>query len=150
MGFPGSAIVTSKEIACALPRGSQIHSYAANAMVCAAMISTIDYMQELDLVNNANVVGERIRKRLLELQSEHEMIGSVNAKGYNIGVTLVKDQSSREMDMEATTKVFSKWFQKGVLNYGYSWTSPPLCLTKEHAETSLDLLDEAMNEVEKE
>jgi len=150
MGFPGNAIVTSKEIADALPRGSQIHSYAANAMVCSAIISTIDYMKELDLVNNANVVGEIIRKRLLELQSEHEMIGSVNAKGFNIGVTLVKDKASKEIDIESTVKVFVKWFQKGVLNYGYSWTSPPLCLTKEHAEKSLDLLEESIKEVEKE
>ena len=78
------------------------------------------------------------------------MIGSVNAKGFNIGVTLVKDRATKEMDMEATLKVFLKWFQKGVLNYGYSWTSPPLSLTQEHAETSLELLDESMNEVEKE
>lgn len=150
MGFPGSAIVTTKEIANSLPPGSQVHSYAANAMVCAAVSSTIDYMKELDLVNNANVVGEIIRKRLLELQSEHEMIGNVNAKGFNIGVTVVKDKKSREIDMPTVGKVFTKWFQKGVLNYGWSWTSPPLCLTKDHAETSVDLLEESIREVEKE
>ncbi len=150
MGFPGNAIVTTKEIAAALPPGSGIHSYAANAMVCSAIIATIDYMNELDLVNNSDKVGEIVTKRLLELQSEHEMIGSVQAKGMNIGVTVVKDKASRELDREATMKVFLKWFQKGVLNYGYSWTSPPLCLTKEHAETSLDLLEESIKEVEKE
>ncbi|MHA2313743.1 MAG: aspartate aminotransferase family protein [Candidatus Hermodarchaeia archaeon] len=150
MGFPGNAIVTTKEIADALPPGSQIHSYAANAMVCAGLIATIDYMKELDLVNNANVVGENIRKGLLELQNKHEMIGSVNSKGFNVGVTLVKDRTTKETDLEATMKVFLKWFQKGVLNYGYSWTSPPLSLTQKHADKSLELLDESMTEVENE
>ena len=92
MGFPGNAIVTTKEIAAALSPGSGVHSYAANAMVCSAIIATIDYMNELDLVNNSDKVGEIITKRLLELQSEYEMIGSVQAKGMNIGVTVVKDK----------------------------------------------------------
>jgi 4-aminobutyrate aminotransferase/4-aminobutyrate aminotransferase/(S)-3-amino-2-methylpropionate transaminase len=78
------------------------------------------------------------------------MIGSVNAKGFNVGVTLVKDRTTKEANLEATMKVFLKWFQKGVLNYGYSWTSPPLSLTQKHADKSLELLDEAMTEVENE
>jgi 4-aminobutyrate aminotransferase-like enzyme len=149
-GLQGNAIVTSKEIATALPPGSQIHSYAANPMTCAAIISTINTIKELDLVNNAKVVGQMIRKRLLELQSEHEMLGSVSAKGLNVGVTFVKDKASKEVDMLTGAKVFSKWLQKGVMNYGFTWTTPPLCLTKEHAETSLDLLEESITEVEKE
>jgi hypothetical protein len=40
--------------------------------------------------------------------------------------------------------------KKGIITYGFSWTTPPLCLTKEYAETSLDLLEEYINEVKKE
>jgi 4-aminobutyrate aminotransferase-like enzyme len=149
-GFQGNAIVASEEIVTTLPPGSQIHSYAANTLTCAAIISTIDLIIELDLVINVHVVGELIRKRFLEIQSEHEMIGSVNCKGFNVGVTIVKDKASKEIDMEATTKVFTKWFKKGVLNYGFSWTTLPLCLTKEHTEKAIDLLEESINEVEKE
>jgi 4-aminobutyrate aminotransferase-like enzyme len=149
-GFQGNAIVAPEEIVTALPPGSQIHSYAANTMTCAAIVSTIDLIIELDLVFNAHVVGELIRKRFLEIQSEHEMIGSVNCKGFNVGVTIVKDKASKEIDMEATTKVFTKWFKKGVLNYGFSWTTPPLCLTKGHMEKAIDLLEESICEVEKE
>ena len=149
-GLQGNAIVTTKEIATALPPGSQIHSYAANPMTCAAMVSTINTIKELDLVNNAHVVGLNIRKRLLELQSEHEILGSVSAQGLNVGVTFVKDKASKEVDMLTGAKVFLKWLQKGVMNYGFTWTTPPLCLTKEHAEVSLDLLEESIIEVEKE
>ena len=148
-GFPGSAIVAPEEIVNSLPLGSQIHSYAANTMTCAAMVSTIDLIKELDLVNNAHKVGELIRKRLLEMQSKHEMIGSVNAWGLNVGVTIVKDRVSREVDMKTAAQVYLKWLQKGVLNYGFPWTTPPLCLTKEHAEKSLDLFEECIKEVEK-
>jgi len=149
-GFPGSAFVASREILNALPTGSQIHSYLANPMTCAATISTIDLIQELDLVNNAHEVGELMRKRFLEMQSEHEMIGAVNSFGLNAGVTIVKDKASREVDNVTTTKLCLKWLQKGILNYGHAWTTPPLCLTKEHAETSMDLLEECIKEVENE
>jgi len=149
-GLQGNALITTKEIATALPPGSQVHSYAANPMTCAAMVSTIDLIKELDLVNNAHVVGMVIRKRLLELQSEYEQLGTVSAKGLNVGVGFVKDGNSKELDMLTGAKVFTKWLQKGVMNYGFTWTTPPLCLTKEHAETSLDLLEECIKEVAKE
>jgi len=149
-GFQGNAIITTEEIATSLPPGSQIHSYAANPITCAAIVSTIDLIRKLDLVNNAHKVGEVIRKRLLEMQSEHEMIGNVVCKGLEVGVIIVKDKVSREVDMETATKVFVKWLQKGVLNYGFTWTTPPLCLTKEHAEKAMDLLEESITEVEKE
>jgi 4-aminobutyrate aminotransferase-like enzyme len=148
MGFPGSAIVTTEEVANALPPSSQIHSYAANPMTCAAIISTIELTKQLDLINNAHTIGKTIRKRLLELQTEHEMIGNINAHGLNIGITIVKDKASREVDLLAAAKVFTKWLQKGVMNYGVPWTTPPLCLTKEHAEKSIELLDESIKEVE--
>ncbi len=148
-GFQGNAIISSEEILNALPIGSQVHSFCTNPMTCAAIVSTIDLIQELDLVNNAHTVGELIRKRLLEMQSEHEMIGAVTCKGLSVGMTIVKDKTSREVDLETTTKVFVKLFQKGVLNYGRSWVSPPLCLTKEHAIKAMDLLEESIQEVEK-
>ncbi len=149
-GFQGSAVVSSEEIIYSLPAGSQIHSFAANPMTCAAIVSTIDLIQELDLVNNAHIVGEVIRKRLLEMQSEHDLIGSVNAWGLNAGVTIVNNKLSGEVDVDATTDICLKWLQKGVMNYGHSWTTPPLCLTKEHAIKAMDLLEESIQEVEKE
>jgi 4-aminobutyrate aminotransferase-like enzyme len=66
---------------------------------------------------------------------------------------LVKDQETREPFEEAGNKVYQKAFAKGV-----AWIpakqnlrmSPPLIMEEDLATKALDIIDEAIGEVEKE
>ena len=148
-GIPFCAVVAPTEMMEKF-NVSQVHSFAMNPVTCAAVAANIDVMKKLDILNNVHVVGELIKKRFLEMQEEHEMIGDVPSKGLNVGVTIVKDRRTRELDRAKGARVFSKAFEKGLLNYGFTWATPPLCLTREQADKAMDIIEECIKEVERE
>jgi 4-aminobutyrate aminotransferase-like enzyme len=87
------------------------------------------------------------------MQQDHKIIGEVRGKGCLLGMELVKDKETKEPFAEAGNKVYQKAFSKGV-----AWIpakqnlrlSPPLIMEEEIAAKALDIIDEAITEVEKE
>lgn len=69
-----------------------------------------------------------------------------------IGVDIVKDRGSKERDKETTAKLCWRAWEKGMILAFFSGNvlriEPPLIMTKEEAEKSLDIIEEAMCDVE--
>lgn len=149
-GFPASAVIASAEMMDQLPSGCQASSFGMGPISCAAVSATIDVMKEMKLVENAAVVGNYVKKRLLEMKEDHKLIGNVVSKGLEPMLELVKDRKTKEPAIEETKKVFTKALEKGLLTYETGWWTPPLVLTRKLAEKGLDILEESISEVERE
>ncbi len=148
-GMPASAIAASAEMWDSMPQ-CETHSFTANPLTCASISVTIDVMKELKIVENAAQVGDYMKKRLLEMQEDHELIGTVASRGLEFFTELVKDRKTKEVATEATRKIFMKSFENGLLTYGSGFWTPPLVLTEEQAGKALDILEESFKEYEKE
>jgi 4-aminobutyrate aminotransferase/4-aminobutyrate aminotransferase/(S)-3-amino-2-methylpropionate transaminase len=92
-------------------------------------------------------------KRLNKMRDGHKIIGEVRGKGCLLGMELVKDKETKEPFIEAGNKVYQKAFAKGV-----AWIpanqnlrmSPPLIMEEDLATKGLDIIEEAISDVEKE
>jgi len=71
-----------------------------------------------------------------------------------IGIELVKDKTTREPDTALRNRVETLAFERGLMILGCGETSlricPPLIVSEQEATVALDILEEALTQVEKE
>jgi taurine--2-oxoglutarate transaminase len=136
-------------------------TYSGHPLACASAVATIRAMEDEGIVENAARIGaEVIGPRLAELQAAHPVIGEVRGKGVFWALELVRDRATRESlvpynatgaaakpvaDLAAACK------RRGLLpftNMSRLHVVPPCTVSDDEARLGLDLLDEALSEVE--
>jgi 4-aminobutyrate aminotransferase-like enzyme len=150
-GFPTTAIAVRDEYAAAVAASFPSTTYGGNPMACAAVAEVVDVMQEEALVAHCADVGEFGLRRLTELAAAHPLIGDVRGRGALMAMELVKDPVSKEPFVEAGNAVFQAAFRRGL-----AWATaghilrmtPPIVISHELMAKGLDIIDEAVTEVE--
>jgi len=156
-GVPLSGLVARADL---FERGgmrfSHAHTFSGHPLGCTAALATINVIRKERLVENAERVGAHIKRRLEEMMEEHRIIGDVRGRGLLLGAEIVRDRGSRRPGAEAADAVCARAFERGlyIIRMGAYGTgtlrvAPPLVITKEQADTALDILDEAVSEVER-
>jgi len=143
----------SKDLAPAIEKISASSSYGGNPMACAAALASIEVIEEENLCEKSAHLGELFLKRMNKMKEEHKIIGDVRGKGCLLAIELVKDKATKEAYPEAGRLVYQKAFSKGL-----AWVpsghilrlSPLLIMEDEMAIKGLDIIDEAIFEVERE
>ena len=132
------------------PPGTHASTFGGNPVACAAALVTIRLLRD-GLMKNAEVVGAHLFAGAKALMDRHPMIGDVRGRGLMIGIELVRDRQTKERAARERDEVVRACFRRGLLVLGAGQNairlSPPLVLTKEHADTALRILDEALTEV---
>ncbi|MCD2422703.1 aspartate aminotransferase family protein [Niabella pedocola] len=151
-GFPVTAMVLKEEYGEALESISASSSYGGNPMACAAALASIEVIEDEGLLENVRTVGAAIMKRLEKMKAEHPIIGDVKGKGFLLGIELVKDKATKEPFAEAGTLVYQKAFQRGLawIPAGHILRmSPPLIMDEAYAMKGIDMIEDAISDVEK-
>lgn len=151
-GMPLSAIVARSEIFESWSAPVHFFNTAGNAISCSAAIATIDVIENENLTDNANKQGDYIMQRFETLKHKYNCIGDVRGKGLLIGVDIVKDRTTKERDVNKTAKICWRCWEKGLILAFFSGSvlriAPPLILSSEEAERAMDIIAEAIYEVE--
>jgi 4-aminobutyrate aminotransferase-like enzyme len=152
-GFPVTAMIVKEEYGEALEKISASSSYGGNPMACAAALASIEVIEEEDLLENVRTVGKYFMKRMEKMKEQHPIIGDVKGKGFLLGIELVKDKKTKEPFDEAGKLVYQKAFRKGLawIPAGHILRmSPPLIMDEKHAAQGMDIIEDAITEVERE
>lgn len=152
-GFPVTAMVVKEEYGDALNKISASSSYGGNPMACAAALASLEVIEEEGLLQNVRTVGKYFMNRMEKMKAEHPIIGDVKGKGFLLGIELVKDKNTKEPFPEAGKIVYQKAFRKGLawIPAGHILRmSPPLIMDEHYAKMGMDMIEEAITEVEKE
>lgn len=150
--LPIAAVAGRKDVMDLHGPGSMTSTHSGNPVCCAAALASLEVILDEDLVGNSARVGALMHERLQALAAEQESIAAVMGKGLVAGVVLV-DSETGEPDAELAGEIVWRSLQKGVLMFspvgkggGTVKISPPLCLTAEAANESLDAFAEAVRE----
>ena len=155
-GAPLAAMTTRRDVASALVNRLHINTYAGNPVSMTQGLATLDVIDEENLQQNAALVGDHLKGRLLELQDRHPLIGDVRGLGLLLGLELVTDRNSKAPATIETELVLEAAKQRGLLlgrgglERNTIRIKPPLCITQEDANFIVDCLDEVLLEVAKE
>ena len=158
-------ILTGKSIAAGLPLagvtgraeimdkphvGGLGGTYGGNPIACKAGLAVLDTLNA-DMLESAKKLGEKLRKRLVDLQSRYEIIGDVRGLGPMIGMELVKDRQSKEPASEEAGKLVKHCYEMGLIilrcgpHHNVMRILVPLVITDDQLERGLAILDGALS-----
>ncbi len=149
-GMPLGVMIARADLMDWVP-GSHASTFGGNPVCIAAALATMDII-ERECLANARRVGAHIMQRLADWPARHPMVGDVRGLGLMIGVEIVKDQQTRARAHDEREQIVNLAFARGILMLGAGPNTiriaPPLVVTREQADTMLDVLDECISIVE--
>jgi 4-aminobutyrate aminotransferase len=97
-------------------------------------------------------LGEYTVQRLNGLKENHPLIGHIAGLGLHIGIDLVSNLKTRERAIEEAEIVMFKCLEKGLsaktIEGNVLTLRPALVITQEEMDRAIDIIDEAISEVE--
>jgi alanine-glyoxylate transaminase/(R)-3-amino-2-methylpropionate-pyruvate transaminase len=119
----------------------------------AAGLAVLEVIDEDGLQENSRVLGKRLKDGFHALAKHHTLIGDVRGMGLMLGVELVRDRSTKQPAKQETLAVLEAAREMGVLigkgglDGNVLRIKPPMCITAEDADFTLDVLDQAIGSV---
>ena len=152
-GYPLGAFVGRRQILDS-ESVSHVSSAGGHPVSCAAGLATIGVIESERLVENSATQGSYIRRRAEEMMRRHPTIGDVRGRGLMIGLELVRNRRTKEPASRDAALVSHRAGEKGlavVVSGIYSNVieiTPPLVIRREEAERGMEILEEALSDVE--
>jgi 2,2-dialkylglycine decarboxylase (pyruvate) len=156
-GIPLSATVTSRAIEeVVVQRGfGFLSSHMSEPLPAAVGLAVLEVLETEELVRAAQVKGEYLKSRLLELQERHAIIGDVRGRGLLLGIEFVKERHTRVPAEAEALAITQRCLDKGLVVQVAShkgvhtvWRiAPPLTITPEELDRGVAIMDEAITEV---
>jgi 4-aminobutyrate aminotransferase-like enzyme len=146
-GLPIGATIATREVADRFTALS-ISTFGGNPVSTRAGLATLNYIEQHNLLNHVERVGDYLKTRLQELQDKYPLIGEVRGKGLMIGMELVRER--KEPAVKETTELFEKTKASGLLIgkgglYGnVVRIAPPMTVDKPAIDEAVRILDLAL------
>ncbi len=126
------------------------YTHEKNPVTSRAALTTIEIIEDENLVENAADVGVWALERLHDMMDRHIAIGDVRGRGFLMGIDLVRDRSTKEPANDLAEEVFYRCLDKG-LSFKISMGSvltlyPSLVTTRDQMETAFGVIDAAIGE----
>ena len=150
-GAPISAFIASARIADSYTKPGA-STLGGNPVSSTAGLGVIRYIEEHDLIGNADARGKQLRKGLKEIQRRHPIIGDVRGLGLMVGAEFVhadKEKSPAAAELDAVLEalkdrgfiVGKNGAQRNVMAF-----QPPLVITEENVNDVLNALELTLTE----
>ncbi|MFZ3578689.1 4-aminobutyrate--2-oxoglutarate transaminase [Virgibacillus sp. DJP39] len=114
-GFPLSAVVGRKEILNAAGPGELGGTFAGNPVACAAALAVLEIIDEENLLEKSETLGQKIEMKLNELAIKHEYMGEIRRLGSMVAVELVTSRSDKSPNKDKTAKIIKYANENGLL-----------------------------------
>jgi 2,2-dialkylglycine decarboxylase (pyruvate) len=155
-GLPLAGVITTDEIEEIVhDKGFTFYtSHVSDPLLAHVGLAVLKVIQQDQLIDRAQTMGNYLFKRLTDLQQKYEAIGDVRGKGLLIGVELVKDRKNCEPHHQLGEVTTRLCFKKGLsMNIrrrkerGSVWRiAPPLTVSQNEIDQAIDILDLSLAE----
>ena len=135
-GVPMGGILATEKVASAFVPGDHGTTFGGGPLVCAAANAVLDTIEEDNLLDNVNEVGNYFIEELKKL--DKEIIADVRGKGLMVGLELTKPGA------EYVDKLREKGFLINCTADKVLRFVPPLIITKKDIDEFVKALDEIL------
>jgi 4-aminobutyrate aminotransferase-like enzyme len=108
----------------------------------------MEIIESENLVENAARRGEEIRTRTADWTGKYAIVGDVRGMGLLWGIEFVKNRTTKEPHGTAWQEVYARCLQNG-LRLVPNRVCPPLIITSAQLHEGLDILEDAVREVDR-
>jgi len=152
--LPLSAVIGRKDVMDLYPPGSMTSTHSGSPLPVAAAIANLEFIQREHLVERAGCLGQILIPELHRIQQKYpKVLGCAQGKGLVGGIQVVKP-GTRNADSQIALRINTACFYKGLLMFAPVGTdegcikiAPPLTITEGALRESLQVLEEAVDEV---
>ncbi|MBT3374337.1 MAG: aspartate aminotransferase family protein [Lentisphaerae bacterium] len=146
-GVPVSAIAATSDVFSCLAKGEMSSTLGGNPVASAAVPVILDIFEREGLVQRSAEMGAYMMPRLLGIAERSAHLGEVRGTGLVMGLEFVKDKDSRTPAPELIKPIITECANHGLLvgsvgiHSNVIRVAPPLVLTREEADESLDIME---------
>ncbi len=162
---PVGALLLSAKIYDAFRNGSGLfqhgHTYLGHPVAAAAADKVVEIMTRPGLMENVNVMGQRLQDGLTAALGDHPNVGDIRGRGLFRGIELVADRASKEpLDPKLKThaKIKKEAMARGLMSYPMGGTidgirgdhillAPPYIITAEEVDLIVERISGAIRAV---
>ncbi len=152
--LPISAVIGRKDIMGLYAPGSMTSTHSGSPLCVAAAIENLKLIKKDKLVENADAMGKIMCAELKRIQQKYpDRLGCFQGKGLVAGIQCVKP-GTKTPDAATAVDINLKCLQKGLLMFAPVGIAgeclkiaPPLTITEEALKESLQVFEEACDEV---
>ena len=141
-GVAVGAMMARPEIAKSLVPGTHASTFGGNSLACAASIAVIEAIEEENLLDNANKMGQYTREKLEGLKEKYPMIDHVRGKGLMIGIQLTGSGAG------IVSKCLAKGLRVNCTQDTVLRFMPSMTVTCEEIDKAIAILDQVLGEGE--
>jgi len=141
---------------------ASLYSYACNTMAAVAGNKVLDFMKENNINSHVSEIGKYMRLILSELK-KYPIVGDIRGLGLLLAMEFVINPKTKEpfsQDQNIAGRFADIALENGLIVYpckgsfdGYSGDhillTPPLIITKAHANRMVDILDKSISQLMK-
>ncbi len=148
--LPLAAIIARDGLNVAAERALGHYTHEKNPVLCAAALATLNFIEDHQLMGNAQLVGDYALERLRAMMAAHPLIGDVRGIGLMLGIELVRDRQTRERAVEAAERIMYSALRKGLsfklMMGNIIGLFPPLTITQKEMDEALDIIETCLLE----
>ena len=154
-GLVLSATIGRRKIMDSVDVGGVGGTYGGNPLSCVAALKALEAIEEDKLVDRATKLGKISKARLENMKEKYDIIGDIRALGSVIGVELVKNRKTKEPAAAETKAILKNCQERGLLIMSCGPLHNvlrlifPLVIKEEELAKGLDILEDAVREVNK-
>jgi 4-aminobutyrate aminotransferase len=146
--LPIAACIAKPELDTAGSFAFGHYTHEKNPVTARAALTTIEIIEDEDLVANAEKVGALALERMQEMKQRLPAMGDVRGRGLLLGIELVKSRTEKPPDNDLAEAVLYRSLDRG-LSFKITMGSvlsltPPLTITAPEMLTALDIIEEAI------
>ncbi len=158
----GAMIASDRLVQPVLDAGGFAHgyTYAGNPLACAAGVAVLAEIDRLDLLNNATIMGERLRQGLEKLAETFPFIGDVRGKGLLLAAEFVADKQTMKplpKELDAYNHIVEIAYKRGLIIYSrrtrggvegdHFLVCPPMIVNEQEVDEILSILKDSLYEL---
>jgi 4-aminobutyrate aminotransferase len=127
------------------------YTHEKNPVTARAALTTLDIIEDENLVERAADLGRHAFERLSEIAAQSDIVGDVRGRGLMLGVEIVSDREAKTPGNDLAEKIYYRCLEQGLsfkISQGCVLTlSPPLVISGDDLDRALTIVGDAIGSV---
>ncbi|KAL4908824.1 ornithine aminotransferase [Aspergillus multicolor] len=143
--YPVSCVLGQKDVMLTVEPGTHGSTYGGNPLACAVAIRALEIVQEENMVERAEKLGQVFRRGLEDIQNP--IIQTVRGKGLLNAIVIDESKTNGHTAWDLCMLMKEKGLLAKPTHQNIIRLAPPLVITEEEIAKSLEIIKEAVAEL---
>jgi len=145
--YPVSCVLGRKDVMLTVEPGTHGSTYGGNPLGSAIAIRALELVQEENLVERAQNLGETFREGLRAIQKDNSLITTIRGKGLLNAIVIDENQTNGHSAWDLCMLMKEKGLLAKPTHQNIIRLAPPLVITDEQIQSALQIIRSAVQEL---